>query len=147
MARNNTPVDVFKKINMHEGDTNVCWEWQGTLNAKDGRPYFTIAGKRRPAYVIVLEAFTGEEANGRVARHDCDHEYCCNPHHLQWGTNQDNSNDMVDRERHGMPKTVLRAIRKLISKGKTQQEIATLYGISRETVSSIATGRSHLDKE
>ena len=42
-----------------------------------------------------------------------------------------------------MPKTVVRAILKLRSEGKTQKEIAKIYGISRETISAIETGRSH----
>tara|TARA_R100000306_G_C4298050_1_gene103630 strand:- start:288 stop:479 length:192 start_codon:yes stop_codon:yes gene_type:complete len=52
-------------------------------------------------------------------------------------------NDMKERERHGMPKTVVRAILKLRNEGKTQEDIANLYGISRETISAIETGRSH----
>jgi len=49
--------------------------------------------------------------------------------------------DMVDRERHGLPAIVVKAIRKLRSEGKTQKEVAELYGISREAVSAIDTGR------
>ena len=144
----NSPHSVFAFINMHNGDTSVCWEWTGALNKKDGRPYITIEGKRRPSYVIVLELFTGEKANGRKARHkECDNPVCCNPHHLMWGTSQDNSNDMKDHERHGMPKTVLRAIRSLLEKGHTHAHIATVYGVSRETITAINTGRSHKDKE
>ncbi len=49
--------------------------------------------------------------------------------------------DMVERERHGLPKTVVRAIRKLRIEGRTQSDIADLYGISREAISAIDTGR------
>ncbi len=48
---------------------------------------------------------------------------------------------MKERERHGLPKTVVRSIRKLLDEGRTQQEIARLYGVSRECVSSISTNR------
>ena len=95
------------------------------------------------AYGIVLELFTGEPPNNRQALHSCDNHICCNPHHLRWGSHQDNMNDMKERERHGMPKTVVRSILKLRSEGKTQKEIAKIYGISRETISAIETGRSH----
>ncbi|KKL75430.1 hypothetical protein LCGC14_2055010 [marine sediment metagenome] len=141
MPRKNVAIDVFKSINMHNGDPNVCWEWTGKVNKKDGRPYITINGKRRPSYVIALELFTGELARGRMGLHSCDTEDCCNPHHLSWGTHQDNMDDMVERERHGLPKTVVRAIRKLRIEGRTQQHIAELYGVSRETISAIDTGR------
>jgi len=48
---------------------------------------------------------------------------------------------MKERERHGLPKIVIRSICKLLAEGRTQSDIAKLYGVSRETVSSISTGR------
>ena len=141
MTHRNTPLDIWKHIDMKNGNKDQCWTWKGKVNGKDGRPYYTIDGKRRPSYIITLEAFTGESAKGRVARHNCDNPICCNPHHLVWGSKQDNSNDMKERERHGLPKTVVRSIRKLLDEGRTQQEIARLYGVSRECVSSISTNR------
>ena len=143
MARKNKPHDVFKHLNMRGND--ACWEWKGKVNAKDGRPYITIDGKRRPSYVIVLELFTGHaQEENEVARHSCDNPICCSPHHLSWGTHQDNMNDMKERERHGLPKTVIRAISKLIEEGRSQHNIAELYGISREAVSAISTGRRRI---
>ena len=145
MSRTNKPHDVFKHINI--GDANACWPWKGKLNTKDGRPYFTVAGKRRAAYIIVLELHTGKKAQkNEMAIHSCDNPICCNPFHLSWGTHQDNMNDMKDRERHGLPKTVVRAIIKLRKEGRTQAEIAKLYGLARETISAIDTGRTHKEK-
>jgi hypothetical protein len=143
MSKANTPVDVFKSIDMHDGDKDVCWEWTGSLNKKDGRPYFTANKTRRPSYSWVLQLYSGEYEEGKVVRHSCDNPICCNPHHLSWGTNQDNSNDMMDRDRHGLPRTVVRAIHRLLNDGRTHASIAELYGISRETVSAINQGRSH----
>jgi hypothetical protein len=129
------------------GYNDQCWEWRGKINEKDGRPYFTVAGKRRAAYIIVLELHTGQKAQkNKMAIHSCDNPICCNPFHLSWGTHQDNMNDMKDRERHGIPKTVLRAILKLRKEGRTQAEIAKLYGLARETISAIDTGRTHKEK-
>jgi DNA-binding XRE family transcriptional regulator len=48
---------------------------------------------------------------------------------------------MTSRSRHGLPKNVIKAIRRLIEEGRTQAEIAALYGVSRETISAIATRR------
>lgn len=142
MSRKNRPQDVFKHINMCGND--ACWPWKGKLNAKDGRPYFTVDGKRRPAYAYVLETFTGTLQDGKMVLHSCDNPVCCSPHHLSWGTHQDNMDDMKERERHGLNGTVIRAILKLRREGKTQAEVAKLYGISREAVSSIDTGRRRL---
>jgi DNA-binding XRE family transcriptional regulator len=142
----NSPVDVFRHIDM--GDNDVCWEWKGKINEKDGRPYFTVLGKRRAAYLIVLELHTGtKKEKGRMAIHSCDNPICCNPFHLRWGTHQDNMNDMKKRERHGLPAIVVRAMRTLLREGVSQQEIGKLYGVSRETISAISTGRSHKEKD
>ena len=56
---------------------------------------------------------------------------------------------MKERERHGLPATVVRAIRRLLSEGQTQQSVADLYGVSREAISAINTGRSrsYVDKQ
>jgi DNA-binding XRE family transcriptional regulator len=56
-------------------------------------------------------------------------------------------NDMKERDRHGLPKTVIRAIRKLIKVGRTHNEIAKLYGVSRETITAIHNRRSHKGTE
>ena len=143
MARSNQPVDVFSYINMMNGDNESCWPWKGKTNEKDGRPYFTVQGKRRPSYVYVIELTTGKkQTTGTVVRHKCDNPICCNPTHLEWGSHQENMNDMKERDRHGVPKTVVRAIHNLADNGKTQQDIAEIYGLSREAVSAILTGRN-----
>lgn len=142
MSRKNKPTDVFRFIDMKGGNNVPCWPWEGKVNKKDGRPYFTVEGKRRPSYAIVLELATGVlQKKGKCALHSCDNLVCCNPDHLRWGSHQDNMDDMVKRERHGVPKIVVRAILKLREEGKTQQEIANLYGLSREAISAIDTGR------
>jgi DNA-binding XRE family transcriptional regulator len=147
MARkSNTPHGVFKHIDMKEGDTDACWEWKGKVNTKDGRPYYTVEGSRRPAYRYVLELYTGEEQPKTVlVLHQCDNPICCNPHHLTWGTHQQNMNEMKERDRHGLPKTVVRAIRKLLDQGRTHREVADLYGVSRETITAINNDKVHKD--
>lgn len=142
MPRKNTMADVFKSIDMRGGDKEQCWPWKGKLNAKDQRPYITIAGKRRPAYAVALELVSGPPARGLVALHSCDNRICCNPKHLTWGTHHRNMREMKARDRSGLSKVVVRAILRLRSEGKTQREVADLYGISREAISAIERGRS-----
>lgn len=63
---------------------------------------------------------------------------------MRWGTHQENMNDMKDRERHGLPKIVVRAIKTLLNDGnQTHDDIAKLYGVSREAITGINNGRSH----
>lgn len=143
MPRKNIPTDVFKSINMMDGDKEQCWPWTGKVNKKDGRPYITIEGKRRPAYCVVLELYSGKLQHKQVARHACDNKLCCNPQHLRFGTHQNNMDDMKERERHGLSKITVRAIRRLLDKGRSHKGISELYGVSREAITAIATGRTH----
>lgn len=130
----NKPTDVFKYIDMRDGDITQCWPWQGSINKSDGRPYFTVDGIKKAAYVWTLELFSGEKASARFVLHSCDNPICCNPHHGKWGTHQENMDEMKARERHGMPAVVVNAWRKLRSDGKTFEEIGSTYGVSGEAV-------------
>lgn len=141
----NKAIDVFKYIDMAGGDPTACWLWKGALNKKDGRPYFRLDGKSVPAYRIVYELVTGEKCGNLYILHQCDTPNCCNPRHIRLGTHQENMTEMEQRDRHGLPKTVVRAIRALLDKGRTQEAIAELYGVSREAISAIATKRVHKD--
>lgn len=155
MGRVNLPEDVFKFYNMRGPDE--CWEYTGSAwggQKRELRPYYMANGRRQIAYRWVYELVHGVQlTTDQVIRHTCDNGGqpigCGNPAHLLIGTNQDNSNDMKQRERHGLPHSVIRAIRRLLDQGQTQDEIARLYGLTRETVSAIATQRvySHVKDE
>ena len=144
----NNKTDIFTRIDM-SGGKDACWPWRGAL-AGNKRPYFTLDGKKVLAYRLVKELITGTKLQqGLVERHTCDNPRCCNPRHLIEGTHQDNMDDMKGRERHGLPHHVVKAIRRLLDSNRTQQEIADLYGVSRETISAIATNRvyAHVKKD
>jgi hypothetical protein len=138
VTRRNQPHDIFRLINM-SGGPDTCWPFKGKLNSK-GRPYFTVDGEKFLAYRLVKELVEGNGClDGVIARHTCDNETCCNPKHIVPGDHQANMNDMKERERHGMPHHVVRAIRKLATKGMTHQEIADLYGKGRSTITEVLT--------
>ena len=52
-------------------------------------------------------------------------------------------NDMKDRQRHGVPKIVVRAIRTLAHEGVSYGEIAGRYGITASAVGQIVRAESH----
>lgn len=143
MSRPNKPVDVFRLIDMHNGDTSVCWEWKNkrTLSGRDGRPYFNMKGKRYLAYRVIFSETHGRPLSElKPLRHTCDNPVCCNPYHLIEGTHQENMDDMKDRERHGLPHHTVKAIKRLIAKKMlSHAEIGELFGISRTLVTSIAS--------
>jgi hypothetical protein len=147
MRTPNDATDVFKYIVM--GEPDACWPWLGSFGGQPNRrrPYIMVEGKRYIAYRLVFELVHGSIDKKLQVQHSCDNGAhpigCCNPAHLKLGTNQTNADDMMERERHGLPKNVVKAIRALLDKGRLQHEIADLYGISRESVSAIATGRTY----
>lgn len=87
----------WSKVDMRGPDD--CWEWQASLNTSGyGRfklaSYVDITAAR-----LALIISTKSEPQGMLALHSCDNPPCCNPHHLRWGTVQDNSDDMKARGR------------------------------------------------
>lgn len=145
----NDPVDVFQFYQL--GNDDECWPYIGSSwggQPRERRPYFQANGRRQIAYRWIYELIHGVQLTpDQLILHSCDNGGypigCGNIHHMRVGTVQENSNDMMDRGRHGMPKTVVRAIRTLLDQGRTQQSIADLYGVSREAISAIATQRTH----
>lgn len=142
MRHKNRPHDVFKHIDMtatevSKGMTTPCWPWKAGLSSS-GRPYFEVNGKKILAYRLSYELTTGDVLGDRIAMHQCDNEICCRPDHIKPGDHQENMDEMKQRERHGLPKHAVNAIRKLATeKGRSHQEIADLYGIGRSTVTEI----------
>ncbi len=143
----NTPLDVFKYIEMKT--PTECWPWTGAWGgrARERRPYFMAGGKRTMSYRWVWELVHGEIPDGQMVLHSCDNggwpTGCSNPHHMRLGDQTENSKDMTERQRHGLPHMVVRAIRRLLEQGETQQVIADRYGLTREAVSAIATQRTY----
>jgi DNA-binding CsgD family transcriptional regulator len=83
--------------------------------------------------------------------HSCDNKgcpggrrLCCNPRHLYKGDQIQNSQDMKDRERHGLPHHTVRAIKVLCVEGEqSDSEIAAKFGISRRHVNNIRNGNRY----
>jgi DNA-binding XRE family transcriptional regulator len=149
MPTPNQPTDVFKLYDMSQ-TTTECWVWRGAWGGRPTgkRPYFMCDGVRTMAYRVVYGLVNGTTLTpDQSLLHSCDNGAwpigCGNPQHLRVGTTRENANDRVERQRHGLPHSVVQAIRKLLAQGQTQLAIAELYGVSRETISAIATGRTY----
>lgn len=144
----NALTDVFTLYTI--SGTDECWQWHGSWGGRERtlRPYYQASGQRYIAYRLVYQLVHGVTLTAdQLIRHTCDHGGhpfgCGHPDHLMIGNNTQNMEDMKARERHGLPHHVVRRIRKLLSDGRPQSEIAELYGIAQTTVSAIHTGKTY----
>jgi hypothetical protein len=133
-----------------------CWIFMGATN-DFGYGIVGTGGRGSPndrAHRITYKHFKGEIPDGMFVCHTCDVPSCCNPDHLFLGTNQDNVNDMISKRRNSKPprnphvigsvhpgsklnEMQVVEIRALYAQGKTQKELADVYGVARQSISKI----------
>jgi len=130
-----------------------CWVWQRSKH-RQGYGFMGCGGATQTlAHIAAYEAFVGPVPDGLLLRHKCDNTSCCNPAHLETGTQADNMRDMIERgrgvfvkgEKSGMAKLnnhQVIVIRELRAEGLKQREIAMVVGCSRSAVSNVLNGRA-----
>lgn len=150
------PARYWMKVNK----TPTCWLWTG---AADKHGYGSIKhGKgTRKAHHISYELAYGEIPPGMEVLHSCDNPSCVRPDHLKAGTHARNMAEMAERGRAASgdrsgpklhPGTLARGIkngvarlteeqvheiRRLHSIGRSQAQIAVVFGVSRATIGYI----------
>ncbi len=75
-----------------------CIEYTGSRNW-DGYGVFTFGGVQYKAHRASYEETIGHIPPGMCVLHKCDNPPCVNPDHLFLGTNRDNQNDKVEKNR------------------------------------------------
>lgn len=144
--------------------TDECWLWKGAAGPH-GYGTFWVAGKYYRAHRFAWQLEHGAVPTEFIC-HTCDNRLCVRPSHLFVGTHQENMKDMQRKGRgalgdkngsrkhperlprgasHGMARLSadqVAQIHELRAAGKLQREIAPLFGISRQHVSSILSGQS-----
>jgi hypothetical protein len=85
-----------------------------------------------------------------VVMHRCDNPSCINLAHLVLGTQLDNVNDMISKERHAwrdktpwqkLSKEDARMVKRLRAKEYSQQQVANIMGVSRPLISMLLGGK------
>jgi len=81
-------------------DVTDCWIWQGGKN-NIGYGMMRDDNKMRTTHRVSYEEHTQTKIpKNLVVMHSCDNKHCVNPAHLSIGTHQDNTNDMISKNRH-----------------------------------------------
>jgi hypothetical protein len=140
----------WSKINIPD-NFNDCWEWQSGKD-KDGYGRFYLNSKSLLSHRAIYECYYENIPFNLLIRHNCDNPSCVNPRHLLLGTYQDNTDDMVFRnrssfgERNGSSiltnKEVNEILKHLIENNYTQVQLSKLYDVVPSVISSISTGRT-----
>ena len=122
--------------------TDSCWLWTGGTRA--GYGLFRLRNKMWSAHRLSYAIHTGDVGNHRV-RHTCDNPPCVNPAHLLLGSDKDNSDDKMVRDRHNFllsNKQVL-DIRSRPLSPTMCKELAIEFGTSTEVIKRALTGESY----
>jgi hypothetical protein len=90
---------------------NGCWNITSHAKNKKGYHVFKRDGKNYRIHRWMYMHHTGDkDIETYVILHTCDNPSCCNPEHLRKGTQQENINDRVEKNRsakgenHGLSK-------------------------------------------
>lgn len=138
------PADVTLSLIFQKSVSNPqtgCVVWQGRLNHK-GYGLISYKGKYRSTHRIVYEALIGEIPAGMHVLHRCDNRRCVNTEHLFLGTNRDNIEDKIAKDRSGKKLTIAKVleIKRMLAAGEPHSRIAARFGIVSSIVSRIKTG-------
>ena len=162
MNYSNDILDRFKnKIAIPDDFENICWQWLGRTHYKYGQFDLELNNiKTISAHRFIYELYFGTIPNELVVRHNCDNCSCVNPYHLILGTQQENINDMVARDRQAKGSRSGRAtldeatVIEILERIKTEEfssisQIARFYEIKGETIGNILDGSywTHITKD
>lgn len=121
-----------------------CWPW---LGAKGSYGYGVIKNNGGPkqyrAHRVAWASVHGEILSHELLLHSCDNRACCNVAHLRKGNQTDNMRDMFLRGRNFTklsPEDVV-LISLLSRDGLSSSDLAAEFGVSRQTIWKIKTGR------
>ena len=127
-----------------------CIEWTGFRNPR-GYGMVCCCGRVSPAHRVAWEIKFGPIPAGLNVLHLCDRPSCVNVSHLAIGTqaanilDRDRKKRQARGERNGAarltPADVVE-IRAGLASGQMHRELGARFGVSRETITAIATGRT-----
>jgi hypothetical protein len=133
-----------------KGAVSECWPWMSKSKIK-GYGSIGLGGRdskkelaHRVAWMLTygdIPALDGH--HGAVVRHKCSNRLCCNPAHLEIGTQMDNVKDMWANKGgpRGNAKLTEAQVAAIRSDSRSARELSPIYGVSRSHINSIRRRR------
>lgn len=144
------PGDVRERFWKNVDKSGDCWVWTGLVGPKGyGQLNVLVADvgwRTTRAHRLSYELAYGPIPPGLMIRHKCDNPPCVNPAHLETGTHEDNTRDMVERgraasgENHPHARFTekdVAAIRVRLKDGESCISIARSLGVVEGTIYAI----------
>ncbi len=132
-----------------KGEPNECWPWKPTCRVRDGYGMFWFEKRNHQAHRLAYLFAKGEFDRSKDILHTCDNPPCCNPNHLFVGTDRDNQQDCLRKNRrviaHGemLPQSKLspaqvKEIRETAKNGRrVNGQLARKFGVSKASIWAI----------
>lgn len=124
-----------------DGSTG-CWNWKKALGS-GGYGVTWYNGKTVYAHRMSYFAFNGDFDPNFLILHTCDNPSCVNPKHLILGSDQDNSSDMVNKNRsakgskNGLAKLTEDMIPTIRESVLSSRALSNLLGVSKTVILDI----------
>ncbi|MEK4108151.1 HNH endonuclease [Paenibacillus sp. FSL R10-2791] len=130
-----------------------CFECSSHIPGTGGYPRIQIRGKQTKMSRFVYKECFGDIPDGHYVLHKCDNPRCINPEHLFTGTAKENFYDMRKKGRENYAKgsqsgnsklteIEILEIKRMISKGISDREVAKKFPVSHHTIYEIRKGKT-----
>lgn len=143
-------IRFWDNVEKPDGDGG-CWLWSGPAS-KNGYGVITVGHQAFAVHRVSWEKHNNEKVpSGLMVCHKCNVKLCINPDHLYIGTHNDNMRDMSNSnvlKGDKNPKALLsendvREIKQHIRERRiVYRNLAKMYGVSRQAIQDIASGRT-----
>jgi len=101
-----------------------CWLWTGSLNKGYGQLATTREGGPILAHVLSYAIHFGPIPEGQFVLHKCDNPPCVRPDHFFLGTKQENTDDMVRKDRGWWQQRIAKTQHRTVMIGGQQVTLA-----------------------